>query len=107
MIHTIETGAFDDLIKLTVLKLWNNRLSEIQIEVFRGLRSLMILDLDNNYIVYEIESETFKDLAQLSKLYLCNNMLSVIKAGVFKGVVNLEEINLGYNIIRGGRDWVI
>ena len=96
-INTIEKGAFCDLSNLSYLTLTGNKLRKVPGELFRPLRKLTILSLEQN------ELEALTDLRGLPtamlKLALGHNHLTNISALSEMGIKSVGSLRLWYNNI--------
>lgn len=108
------------MIKLRILKITNNKISDIS-SVFSNITSLQVLDLENNEISILTGSE-FENLTsllelnlamnriqepimqimpdnKLRNLYLHSNNIKAINSDLFKTLHNLETLDLSFNHI--------
>jgi Leucine rich repeat len=81
------------------LNLSTNRIEELQIGSFAGLKYLKVLDLGANNIS-KIESVTFSKLENLEKVILAENKLTELPENVFSSQTNLIEIDLSHNRLK-------
>ncbi len=95
----LNLGELDQRKKLIQLKAFNNTITTINYEIFRGAYNLDSVDLQKNFIA-DIPNGTFRDLAKLSHLYLNKNRLSKLNVGAFEGLSNLEYLHLGNNQLK-------
>ncbi|OWF48575.1 relaxin receptor 1-like isoform X1 [Mizuhopecten yessoensis] len=65
---------------------------------FRGLHSLMSLDVSKNGIS-SLSENLFSDLSKLKSLNLAQNRLSDLRSSVFSGLFNLKRLDLSFNEI--------
>lgn len=93
-IQNIEIGSFDELIRLEFLNLQSNKITQMSISasVFSGLKSLLTLQLNNNYIFYSsqrpLKEPLFTSLSSLESLSIYNQG--------HKGMMNIPS-----NFLRG------
>ncbi|XP_078663923.1 uncharacterized protein LOC144907026 [Branchiostoma floridae x Branchiostoma belcheri] len=73
-------------------------LTEVKKGLFKDLKNLEELDLDNNQIS-DIETGSFEDLSNLRLLFLYRNAMEKLQSGLFKGMTNLLQIYLSSNNI--------
>eukprot|EP00106_Octopus_bimaculoides_P009404 XP_014776846.1 PREDICTED: insulin-like growth factor-binding protein complex acid labile subunit [Octopus bimaculoides] len=95
-ISKIGKESFVNLHKLEILRLSNNRISNI--ELIENLPSLVLLDLSYNDITI-IKKKTFKNLCSLQELYLSNNKISIIEQRSFENLERLRTLFLYNNKI--------
>lgn len=90
----------NDLQKLEILDLSNNKLDSVRSGDLDSLKSLKNLSLPDNQILF-IEEGSFSGLKNLIFLNLQSNKLSrvSIKASVFSGILNLRTLLLNNNYI--------
>ena len=98
----LKRGDFDDLTGLTFLDVHFRDLSKdnIPIDIFRGLISLIELDLYANKFT-TLPTGLFDGLTVLEKLHLQRNDIHTLNSGVFRGLTSLKYINLSNNPIGG------
>ncbi|XP_047990979.1 uncharacterized protein LOC125230041 [Leguminivora glycinivorella] len=86
--------------KTTVLKLRNNKLTEIPKSI-SSLKNLKVLDADNNSIM-ELKSGSISELPNLTVLKLANNRLIEYPSDLRNSLLQnkLEELDLGGNDMR-------
>ncbi|XP_063383900.1 uncharacterized protein LOC134670141 [Cydia fagiglandana] len=86
--------------KTTVLKLRNNKLTEIPKSI-SSLKNLKVLDADNNSIM-ELKSGSISELPNLTVLKLANNRLIEYPSDLRNSLLlnKLEELDLGGNDMR-------
>jgi len=92
--HIVE--LLGNELSLKYLFLYNNQLTEIHPNTFKGLSSLVRLDLSYNKISY-IHPDTFKGLGSLKWLNLAGNQLTEIHPDTFKSLSSLKWLNLRDN----------
>ncbi|XP_047472308.1 protein slit-like isoform X1 [Penaeus chinensis] len=97
-IHTVERGAFQDLVQLERLRLDNNRLQHLPDNLFANCPSLYKLELNHNQLKI-IGKKLLKGLAQLRYLQLDENQITCIDEQAFKGLSLLEILTLTNNNI--------
>ena len=92
--HIVE--LLGNELSVEVLSLYNNQLTEIHPDTFKGISSLERLYLDNNKLT-TIHPDTFKGLSSLKWLSLPYNQLTTIHPDTFKGLSSLKWLSLPYN----------
>jgi Leucine-rich repeat (LRR) protein len=97
-IYTISTNTFIDNILLTSIDLSCNYLEFLCPSLFKGLKNLIFLNLNNNRITH-ISDFAFKDLTNLNFLNLSSNRLEAIHTNTFSGLVSLTKLDLRDNKI--------
>ncbi len=98
-IHTIESGAWNGLVRLRVLTLYNNKLEVLRPGMWSGLNTCTWLDLTWNKI-HTIQSGTFRDgLSNVKQLHLQENDIEEIKKGMFLGLTQCTQLFLNGNKI--------
>jgi hypothetical protein len=95
----LNLGQVSDRNKMTQLKAFNNTISTINYETFRGAYNLDSVDLQNNLIA-DILNETFRDIAKLTHLYISKNRLTKLNVGAFEGLSSLEHLHLDNNQLK-------
>ena len=90
-------GIFADLTNLSELYLYDNILSELDVNIFKGLHKLQILIIHGNYLT-ELQP-IFSDLTNLQVLDIANNNIKALKGKVFDHLNVLKYINLQGNKI--------
>ena len=90
---------FQNLANLEMLYLSGNRISNIDVKAFMGLRSLKKLYLGNNSL-QTIASHAFRDLIKLEKIYLYDNKIMSLSANTFTEIQSLVGIWLQNNNIQ-------
>jgi len=98
-------GAFNWRTKLTELKMWGNKISEILPGTFENMSSLEILDLSYNKIKHLNSAMfsalgAFNGLTKLTRLQMSSNQISEIFPGTFENMSSLENLYLSYNKIK-------
>ena len=99
-LSSLQSGDFDGMTKLVLLKLNDNSLSSLQSDIFSGLTELDTLELESNQLS-SLPSNLFSDLADLKVLLLGGNRLSALPSDVFSGVSNLQRLQLEDNELTG------
>ncbi|XP_070796250.1 peroxidasin-like [Pituophis catenifer annectens] len=97
-IKSIQPGVFRNLKNLDTLLLNNNLLKHIARNSFEGLKKLKYLYLYKNEI-QSIQSQAFEGLHSLEQLYLHFNNLESLKVGTFNDLPKLERLFLNNNRI--------
>lgn len=95
-IKAIESGAFQSTVKLEILNLGDNRLTEFPSNIFHSLHSLRILNLTGNNFV-SLQRTWFQSLDLLDEVHFADNKLAVIPYQVFEPAWSLRVIDLSGN----------
>ncbi|XP_022594036.1 vasorin-like [Seriola dumerili] len=95
-ISTLSQDDFKGLVELEMLDLSQNELAEIPDGVFEMLSKLKNLDLSSNHITH-ISKDSFSGLVQLERLYLHANRIQSIHLDAFEGLEMLLELKLQGN----------
>ncbi|XP_070552537.1 carboxypeptidase N subunit 2-like [Ptychodera flava] len=93
-IHTIESGAFNNLTKLSHLYLDNNYISQLSEDVFFPLLVINTVSLEYNNISTLWKFSSVSPLATLNLRY---NKISFIESCTFVGLTNLKVLQLDRN----------
>lgn len=93
--NNFQNLNLSNLVNLRELDVSFNNLT-ITLDLFRGLRQLIRLNLSNNGIT-TVPVGCFRDLRLLSGLNLANNRINSLEIGVFVGLSNLWFMNLAGN----------
>ena len=96
---SIHPKAFFNLQSLLELRLNENRLQEVESEVF-SLPSLHVLLIRWNYYPLQLQKNQFAHLANLLHLDLTRAILFAINRDSFSGLKNLLELNLDKNELK-------
>ncbi|XP_043923939.1 toll-like receptor 13 [Protopterus annectens] len=96
-ISEIKAQDFEHLGKLKYLNLTGNKIIKISSSLFKGLYSLIGMNLENNLLL-DI-SELSNSLYKVEFLMLCRNKLSLIQKNTFINLVSLKILNLHDNQI--------
>lgn len=94
----INTSTFSGLKRLVFLDISHNRVSKIEIALFRDLHNLQILKIQDNYIEH-IPENVFNSLSNLHSLILSNNRLTNIESYTFLGLKGLAVLSIDSNRI--------
>ncbi|KAM6457875.1 peroxidasin homolog isoform 1-T2 [Liasis olivaceus] len=97
-IKHIKPGVFRNLKNLDTLLLNNNLLKHVAQNSFEGLKKLKYLYLYKNEI-QSIQPQAFEGLHSLEQLYLHFNNLESLEAGTFNDLPKLERLFLNNNRI--------
>ncbi|XP_076063489.1 protein slit-like [Oratosquilla oratoria] len=97
-IHTLERGAFQDLVSLERLRLNQNRLQHLPDNLFVHCPNLYKLDVSHNSLKI-IGKKLLKGLAQLRYLQLDDNQISCVDENAFRGLPNIEILTITNNNI--------
>ncbi|ESN93121.1 hypothetical protein HELRODRAFT_89299 [Helobdella robusta] len=95
-IEEILPGVFKNLKKLKTLLLNNNKISHLDDNTFEGLTELENLQLQKNEI-FEISPMAFKSLKNLEQVHLQNNHIESLDKDTFKYFPKLTMIYLNNN----------
>uniref|UniRef100_A0A8C8SS41 Vasorin n=1 Tax=Pelusios castaneus TaxID=367368 RepID=A0A8C8SS41_9SAUR len=95
-ITSLHDDSFRGLPELQQLDLSQNKISSLQRNVFQPLANLINLDLSSNQL-REITNETFHGLRLLERLYLDRNRIQRIHPAAFDTLENLLELKLQNN----------
>ncbi|CAL4210849.1 unnamed protein product, partial [Meganyctiphanes norvegica] len=97
-ISVLPPGTFGDLKQLHTLDISHNQLSlgANNLEPFRGLIRLVLLNLSHNYIMH-LGPQSFVDLSSLQILNLEHNQITHILDDTFQGLANLHSLKLSEN----------
>jgi Leucine-rich repeat (LRR) protein len=93
-----KLGRLEYKMSLKEIKAFNNRITTIDNDTFRGAYNLASIDLSQNYIE-DIQVGAFVDQAKLTHLYLSGNRLKSLKVGTFDPLKSLWLIDLHGNQI--------
>lgn len=98
----VPSEAIRSLVHLERLDLSNNRIQSIAGQPFAGLDRLRFLDLSGNALE-TLAPEVFATASGLRSLQLRSNLLetSQLVAPALSGLKRLQELDLGYNRLRG------
>lgn len=101
LVNKYPTNRLETLEEIDLIGIGSNSTTilKIDLDIFKGLKVLKILRLDNNKIT-EITGRLFSDLSNLKELSLSNNSLKKIDSKTFKGLKNLETLKLDKNEIK-------
>lgn len=94
-IRRLRTGDFAGM-RLDLLDLSRNELTELPPGLFEGLASLRALNLGNNRLT-ALPPGVFGELAGIRTLYLYKNRLDELPPGVFDGLADLTDLLLHDN----------
>uniref|UniRef100_A0A8C0IVV6 Vasorin n=1 Tax=Chelonoidis abingdonii TaxID=106734 RepID=A0A8C0IVV6_CHEAB len=98
-ITSLHDDSFRGLPALQQLDLSQNKISSLQRNVFQPLTNLVNLDLSSNQL-REITNETFHGLRLLERLYLDRNRIQRIHPAALDTLENLLELKLQNNQLR-------
>lgn len=96
-IDSINLNTFFYLNNLTILRMNNNNLSNID-NLFINLSNLKTLSLQQNHLK-SLNKNSFIGLKNLSELWLNDNDIETIELDIFKNLENLEYLYLNTNKI--------
>ncbi|XP_013173415.1 PREDICTED: slit homolog 2 protein [Papilio xuthus] len=94
----INTSTFTGLKRLVYLDFSHNRVSKMEIALFRDLHNLQILKMQDNFIEH-ISENVFISLSNLHTLILSNNRLTNIESYAFVGMRVLTVLSIDSNRI--------
>nr|ALG40986.1 Toll-like receptor [Actinia tenebrosa] len=97
-LKAIGENCLVHLTGINAIDLSVNKLDALPKGIFRGLKDLFHLRLNNNNITV-IHVETFADSKRMKKLYLNNNNIERISKGLLLQHEDLEELHLQNNLI--------
>ena len=71
-IVTIQNGTFANMTQITTINLFNNKISQMELDCFLGLNNLKVLDISHNELVMpsSFKPGIFKPLQNLEILYM-------------------------------------
>ena len=97
-LSVLAPGLFSSLTYLTVLDLTENQLTSewVTSATFSGLLRLVVLGLSHNRVT-QITGDMFHDLSALQVMDLSHNDLTSISDSTFSALVNLHRLDLSYN----------
>ncbi|XP_051163645.1 toll-like receptor 6 [Leptopilina boulardi] len=100
-ISTLPAQLFKEAVNsLKELKLRNNSIIHIEMELLSNMNQLVVLDLSNNLLTNQgLETEAFTGLIRLVLLDLSNNKISKLDPTLFRDLYTLQILNLRYNDI--------
>ncbi|XP_063909623.1 protein toll-like [Zophobas morio] len=96
--HVLTADYFQNLESLQHLNLNENRLTNLDEDVFKNMPNLLNLELEDNNIV--LKKKMFRYVPQLEFLYLSGNGLENLPDGVFKPLKMLERLHLWNNKLK-------
>lgn len=94
----VDGETFEDLIRLVVLNLSNNRMTRVDAITFRNLYSLQVLRLEHNAIE-AVADNAFSSMYNLHTLLLSHNQLTHVDAFTLNGLYVLSLLSLDFNRI--------
>ncbi|XP_019620927.1 PREDICTED: slit homolog 2 protein-like [Branchiostoma belcheri] len=94
----VKKDLFKDLKDLEELDLDNNQITDIEVGSFDGLENLRLLFLYRNALE-KLASGLFKGMTNLLQIYLSSNNITTVEDGAFEGLENLQLIQLHENKI--------
>lgn len=93
-ITTIPSGAFKDLSNLNKLDLKGAGFSNMSVDAFAGLETVIrVLDLSDNQL-QRIPTEELGSLVRLEELSLGQNLFEIVPGAAFTGLVNLRRLDI-------------
>uniref|UniRef100_A0A8C8WC56 Lactoperoxidase n=1 Tax=Panthera leo TaxID=9689 RepID=A0A8C8WC56_PANLE len=95
-IREIPGSVFKKLKNLNTLLLNNNQIRKISRNAFEGLENLLYLYLYKNEI-HALDKQTFKGLRSLEQLYIHFNQIETLQPETFGDLVNLQRLFLHNN----------
>ncbi|KAM7354955.1 toll-like receptor 6 [Cochliomyia hominivorax] len=96
----IDRSTFVGLIRLVLLNLSHNKLTQLDAEIFTDLYTLQILNLRHNQLE-NIAAETFAPMNNLHTLLLSHNKLKYLDAYALNGLYVLSLLSLDNNHLIG------
>jgi len=97
-ISNLPKGVFDGLSTLRTLHLDTNLISSLLPKTFSSMVNLQHLDMSGNKLT-KVSSKAFKGLRNLVMLSLGGNQLKTIPSGLFKDLTGLQHLSLNFNQI--------
>ena len=94
-VTALQSGDFDGLTSMTILRLQQNMLTELLVDLFDGLTSLENINLRDNSLT-ELPEEVFDGLTNLDRVLLHGNRLTELPEEVFDGL-QLTQLTLHGN----------
>ncbi|XP_075755209.1 vasorin [Pelodiscus sinensis] len=98
-ITALQDDSFRGLPALQQLDLSQNEIASLQGAVFQPLAGLVNLDLSSN-LLREVTNQTFRGLRRLERLYLDRNRLQRVHPAAFDTLESLLELKLQHNQLR-------
>ncbi|OCT72995.1 hypothetical protein XELAEV_18035976mg [Xenopus laevis] len=94
-ISSLSSNVFDELSQLTYLSLAEdcNGIQKLPSGIFKNLRNLHVLDLENICLQY-MKMEVFSNLTNLKRVLLTKNALQHINIKVFENMTQLKYLDL-------------
>ncbi len=97
ILSRLDADAFEGLEnRLQILALFGNQLATLHADLFRDLRSLRRLELDDNYLTH-LPGNLFRNLRNLEEVYLYGNGMGELQPNMFNGTNNILKIALNNN----------
>ncbi|XP_063072855.1 leucine-rich repeat-containing protein 4 [Engraulis encrasicolus] len=93
-IEAVQVDSFRNLFHLEVLQLGRNMIRQIEVGAFNGLTNLNTLELFDNRLTV-VPSGAFEYLSKLRELWLRNNPIESIPSYAFNRVPSLMRLDLG------------
>ncbi|XP_056311602.1 leucine-rich repeat-containing protein 4 [Danio aesculapii] len=93
-IESVQVDSFRNLHHLEVLQLGRNAIRQIEVGAFSGLTNLNTLELFDNRLTV-VPSGAFEYLSKLRELWLRNNPIESIPSYAFNRVPSLMRLDLG------------
>jgi hypothetical protein len=97
--YELDLGPVEFRDNYTSINAYQNKITEIDGETFRGAYNLLIIDVQKNLLT-EIRNSTFSGSPKLTKLLLNMNKIERLEVAAFIGLRNLEELTLTANLLR-------
>ncbi len=91
-------AAEEEFVHLKYFYLFNNKISELPVQTFRGMQSLIGLKLHSNELMY-LRNGLFDSLGELKDLELQHNQLRTLPGNIFSGLSKLSKLDLSHNLI--------
>ena len=96
----LPEGIFDDLVNLSVLHLFGNRLQSLRSDLFDHNFRLTTLQLQNNSL-RDLPSGLFDNNVNMVSLPLHSNSIRELRTGIFDNLKNLTSLELQSNRLTG------
>lgn len=98
----LQSGDFDHLSGLEELRIGGHGLTSLPGDIFAGLSSLTLLQMNGNNLAAGLPAEVFSGLESLNRLWLYNTLLPSLPVGIFDGLDALTELLLDENAFTAG-----
>ena len=98
-IENLDNNLFEKLVNLKKLHLNNNQIENLNPNLFKNLKNLEVLHLNYNKIK-NLNENFFEKLVNLKELHLNNNLIENLNEKIFENLYNLKELRLNNNQIK-------